>query len=68
VVLLADEPTGNLDPEITWHIMKLFRTINARGTTVIIATHNYDVVSKMEAGIIKIVKGEVLNGSAGVVE
>lgn len=68
VVLLADEPTGNLDPEITWHIMKLFRTINARGTTVIIATHNYDVVSKMEAGIIKIVKGEVLTDSAGVVE
>lgn len=66
VVLLADEPTGNLDPEITWHIMKLFRTINARGTTVIIATHNYDVVSKMEAGIIKIVKGKVLSESAEV--
>jgi len=68
VVLLADEPTGNLDPEITWHIMKLFRTINARGTTVIIATHNYNVVSKMEAAIIKIVKGNVLSEASEVAE
>jgi cell division transport system ATP-binding protein len=68
VVLLADEPTGNLDPEITWHIMKLFRTINARGTTVIIATHNYDVVAKMETQTIKIVKGKVVTGGEEVEE
>ncbi|MCP4230725.1 MAG: cell division ATP-binding protein FtsE [bacterium] len=66
VVLLADEPTGNLDPEITWHIMKLFRTINARGTTVIIATHNYDVVAKMEARVIKVVKGKIIASGAEV--
>lgn len=59
VILLADEPTGNLDPDITWHIMKLFRAINARGTAVIIATHNYDVVKKMDARIIKILKGSL---------
>ncbi len=59
VILLADEPTGNLDPDITWHIMKLFRTINARGTAVIIATHDYEVVRRMDARIIKIVKGSL---------
>ncbi len=59
VILLADEPTGNLDPEITWHIMKLFRAINARGTAVVVATHNYDVVRKMDARVIKIVKGRL---------
>jgi cell division transport system ATP-binding protein len=59
VILLADEPTGNLDPDITWHIMKLFRAINARGTAVVIATHNYDVVKRMDARIIKIIKGRL---------
>ncbi|UCH77455.1 MAG: cell division ATP-binding protein FtsE [Candidatus Coatesbacteria bacterium] len=58
-ILLADEPTGNLDPDITWHIMKLFRLINARGTAVVIATHNYDVVKKMDARVIKIIRGEL---------
>jgi len=59
VILLADEPTGNLDPDITWHIMKLFRAINARGTAVVIATHNYDVVRRMDARVITIVKGKL---------
>jgi len=58
-ILLADEPTGNLDPDITWHIMKLFRVINARGTAVVIATHDYDVVKRMDARIIQILKGEL---------
>jgi len=65
VILLADEPTGNLDPDITWHIMKLFRAINARGTAVVIATHNYDVVRKMDARVIKIIQGNVLEGEDG---
>ncbi|MGD8718202.1 MAG: cell division ATP-binding protein FtsE [Candidatus Zixiibacteriota bacterium] len=59
-ILLADEPTGNLDPDITWHIMKLFRVINARGTAVIIATHNYEVVKRMDARIIQIHNGELV--------
>ncbi len=58
-ILLADEPTGNLDPDITWHIMKLFRVINARGTAVVIATHDYDVVKRMDARIIQILKGKL---------
>jgi cell division transport system ATP-binding protein len=58
-ILLADEPTGNLDPDITWHIMKLFRVINARGTAVVIATHDYDVVKRMDARIIKILDGKL---------
>jgi cell division transport system ATP-binding protein len=58
-ILLADEPTGNLDPDITMHIMKLFRLINARGTAVVIATHNYDVVKQMDARVIKIIRGEL---------
>ncbi|MEE8639200.1 MAG: cell division ATP-binding protein FtsE [bacterium] len=58
-ILLADEPTGNLDPDITWHVMKLFRVINARGTAVIIATHDYDVVKKVDARIIKILNGKL---------
>ncbi|HUV86173.1 MAG TPA: cell division ATP-binding protein FtsE [bacterium] len=61
-ILLADEPTGNLDPDITWHIMKLFRAINARGTAVVIATHDYDVVRKMDARIIKILDGKLPPG------
>ena len=61
-ILLADEPTGNLDPEITWHIMKLFRVINARGTAVVIATHDYEVVRKMDARIIKIIDGKLPPG------
>jgi len=58
-ILLADEPTGNLDPDITWHIMKLFRVINARGAAVVIATHDYDVVKRMDARIIQILKGKL---------
>jgi cell division transport system ATP-binding protein len=61
-ILLADEPTGNLDPDITWHIMKLFRVINARGTAVVIATHDYEVVRKMDARIIKIIDGKLPPG------
>jgi cell division transport system ATP-binding protein len=59
VVLLADEPTGNLDPTLTDHIMKLFRAINARGTSVIVATHDYEVVRRTDARVIKIIRGRV---------
>jgi cell division transport system ATP-binding protein len=59
VLLLADEPTGNLDPTLTDHIMKLFRAINARGTSLVVATHDYDVVRRTDARVIKIIKGRV---------
>jgi cell division transport system ATP-binding protein len=62
VVLLADEPTGNLDPTLTDHIMKLFRAINNRGTSVIVATHDYEVVRRTDARVITIIKGRVETG------
>jgi cell division transport system ATP-binding protein len=46
-LLLADEPTGNLDPRLSWDIMTLFKTINIRGTTVLVATHDKDLITRM---------------------
>ena len=46
-LLLADEPTGNLDPRLSWDIMTLFKTINIRGTTVLVATHDKDLIARM---------------------
>src|SRR5690606_31192491 len=46
-VVIADEPTGNLDPETSWEIMRIFEEINTRGTTVVMATHNREIVNKI---------------------
>lgn len=59
-LILADEPTGNLDPETTSEIMELFKKLNARGNSVIFATHNYDLVRRHEARIIKLEGGKAL--------
>ncbi len=59
-LLLADEPTGNLDPDITREIMILFRTISLKGTTVIIATHSKDLIQDTEQRIIVLNKGNIL--------
>ena len=59
VILLADEPTGNLDPDVTREIMLLFRSINLRGTTVIIATHNRELLKNTEQRIIVFNKGKI---------
>ena len=48
VMLVADEPTGNLDPDNAWEIMRVLDEINKRGTTVIVATHAKDIVDKMK--------------------
>ena len=61
VVLLADEPTGNLDPERTREIIELFKLINARGTTVIVATHDAHVMSQVNRRVITLVQGVLLS-------
>lgn len=59
-IILADEPTGNLDPETSNEILQILKKINARGTSVIFATHNYEVVKKFETKILKIIDGKVV--------
>lgn len=59
LVLLADEPTGNLDPETAWDILETLRDINARGTTMLIATHDYDLISKIDTRVIHLKDGRV---------
>lgn len=60
-ILLADEPTGNLDPGNAWEIMKLLEEINARGTTVLVVTHNMDIVNQMKKRVITIKQGAVVS-------
>ena len=59
-MIIADEPTGNLDPETAWDIMSLLNEINARGTTVVMATHAKDIVNKMKKRVIQIDKGIII--------
>lgn len=56
-VLIADEPTGNLDPDTAWEIMKLLNDINSRGTTILMATHAKDIVDHMQKRVITIEDG-----------
>lgn len=57
LLVIADEPTGNLDPETSWDIMEIFKEINATGTTIVMATHDKDVVDAMGKRVIAIEKG-----------
>lgn len=59
-VLLADEPTGNLDPDTAWEIMKILKEVNRRGTTVLMATHAKDIVNSMKRRVIAIEEGRVV--------
>jgi len=59
-ILLADEPTGNLDPENTWEIMKLLSKISSRGTTIIMSTHNRNIVDTMKKRVIGMEKGNII--------
>jgi cell division transport system ATP-binding protein len=63
-ILLADEPTGNLDPKTSWEIMGLLKKINQEGTTVIMATHNTDIVDSMAKRVIKINEGKLVSDKA----
>ena len=64
-VLIADEPTGNLDPHTAWEIMDLLDQINLRGTTIVMVTHAKDIVDKMRKRVIAIEKGKIVRDSAG---
>ncbi|MGM9965866.1 MULTISPECIES: cell division ATP-binding protein FtsE [unclassified Rummeliibacillus] len=64
-VVIADEPTGNLDPETSWDIMNLFEEINARGTTIIMATHNREIVNNMRRRVIAIEGGLIVRDERG---
>lgn len=59
-MIIADEPTGNIDPELSFEIMKMLVEINKRGTTVIVVTHEHDLVKEFGGRIIKIIGGEIV--------
>ncbi len=63
-ILIADEPTGNLDPETAWEIMKVLRQINRRGTTILMVTHAKDIVDVMQQRVIALEKGRIIRDEA----
>lgn len=60
-ILLADEPTGNLDPQTAWDIMMLLQEVNNIGTTVVVVTHNNDIVDMMQKRVITLHKGNLIS-------
>ena len=60
LLVIADEPTGNLDPETSWDIMRIFSEINESGTTIVMATHDKEIVDNMEKRVIAIEKGSIV--------
>ncbi|OGG02491.1 cell division ATP-binding protein FtsE [Candidatus Gottesmanbacteria bacterium RBG_16_37_8] len=58
-VLLADEPTGNLDPKTSWEILKIINKIHKEGTTVLMASHNVDIVNSLKKRVIALSKGQI---------
>ena len=60
-ILLADEPTGNMDPENAWHIMELLDKINQMGTTVIVVTHSHEIVERMQKRVIIVERGVIVS-------
>jgi cell division transport system ATP-binding protein len=59
-MIIADEPTGNLDPDTSWEIMNLFEEINLRGTTIVMATHNKEIVNTLKKRVIAIESGQIV--------
>jgi cell division transport system ATP-binding protein len=66
IVLLADEPTGNLDPDLTTEIIELFKLINARGTTVMVATHDPQVMKQVNRRVLSLSHGKLVQPSQGI--
>ncbi|MCL4338753.1 cell division ATP-binding protein FtsE [Patescibacteria group bacterium] len=59
-ILLADEPTGNLDPKTSWEILKIISDINKSGTTVVMATHNVDIVNSLKKRVVVLSSGKIV--------
>ena len=59
-IILADEPTGNLDPENAWNVMKILQEINKLGTTIVMATHNVELVNQMKKRTITVTGGKII--------
>lgn len=64
VIVIADEPTGNLDPENSWEIMNIFDQINKSGTTIVMATHDKTIVDSMRRRVIALEKGKIIRDEA----
>ncbi|MGD6831701.1 cell division ATP-binding protein FtsE [Sutcliffiella halmapala] len=63
-VMIADEPTGNLDPDTSWEIMNIFEEINDKGTTIVMATHNREIVNTIKKRVIAIENGRIARDQA----
>jgi cell division transport system ATP-binding protein len=63
MILIADEPTGNLDPEVSYGIIKIFQQINKSGTAVLMATHSYGLIKKFPSRVLKCEDGKVLDSA-----
>lgn len=64
-ILIADEPTGNLDPKHAWDVIKVLEKINRYGTTVLLTTHNQDIVNKLKRRVVTIEGGKIASDRAG---
>ena len=64
-LILADEPTGNLDPDTSWDLMRLFTEINNNGTTIMMSTHAWDIVDKMKKRVIQLADGSIIRDEEG---
>jgi cell division transport system ATP-binding protein len=63
-ILIADEPTGNLDPKHAWDVIRVLEKVNRHGTTVILTTHNMDIVNKLKRRVVTIDGGKVISDKA----
>jgi cell division transport system ATP-binding protein len=64
MVLLADEPTGNLDPDLSLQIIEVFKEVNAQGTTVVVATHVRELIRRMARRVLTLAQGRLMPGEA----
>ena len=60
LMIIADEPTGNLDPDTSWEVMNILQAINKRGTTVIVATHDRESVNRLQKRVIALANGRIV--------